>query len=83
MLALSPAPALWYPLVYGSPTGHAFPLQLLAERAAWDFVAAEGRGMELATIQPTAVFGPVRSVPQACLVWTRILLLHVGVLEVA
>lgn len=31
----------------------------LAERAAWDFVAAEGRGMELATILPVAVLGPV------------------------
>ena len=33
---------------------------MLAERAAWDFIASEGRGMELATVLPTAVFGPVR-----------------------
>lgn len=31
----------------------------LAERAAWDFVAAEGRGLELATVNPTAVLGPI------------------------
>ena len=37
---------------------------MLAERAAWDFVAVEGRGMELTTVLPTAVFGPVRSAPE-------------------
>lgn len=31
----------------------------LAERAAWEFVAREGGGMELATVNPVAVFGPV------------------------
>src|SRR5262245_50714152 len=31
----------------------------LAERAAWDFVAREGGGLELAVINPTAIFGPV------------------------
>lgn len=31
----------------------------LAERAAWDFLAREGNGLELAVINPTAVFGPV------------------------
>ncbi|EYF01310.1 SDR family oxidoreductase [Chondromyces apiculatus] len=31
----------------------------VAERAAWDFVAAEGRGLELSVINPTAIFGPV------------------------
>jgi len=30
----------------------------LAERAAWDFVAGEGRGLELATVNPTGVLGP-------------------------
>ncbi|MCA6124068.1 aldehyde reductase [Bradyrhizobium sp. WSM 1704] len=30
----------------------------LAERAAWDFVAREGGGLELAAVNPTAVFGP-------------------------
>ncbi len=31
----------------------------LAERAAWDFVAAEGRGLELSVVNPVGVFGPV------------------------
>ena len=31
----------------------------LAERAAWDFIAAEGNGLELAVINPVGVFGPV------------------------
>lgn len=30
----------------------------LAERAAWDFIAKEGRGLELATVNPVAVMGP-------------------------
>ncbi|WP_261810625.1 SDR family oxidoreductase [Levilactobacillus humaensis] len=31
----------------------------LAERAAWDFIATEGQGMELAAVNPVAVMGPV------------------------
>jgi nucleoside-diphosphate-sugar epimerase len=31
----------------------------LAERAAWDFVADEGGSLELAVVNPAAVFGPV------------------------
>ncbi|MFI7611056.1 SDR family oxidoreductase [Nonomuraea terrae] len=31
----------------------------LAERAAWDFISAEGGSMELTTILPVAVMGPV------------------------
>jgi nucleoside-diphosphate-sugar epimerase len=31
----------------------------LAERAAWDFIAQEGRGLELAVVNPVGVFGPV------------------------
>ena len=31
----------------------------LSERAAWDFVAREGNGLELAAINPVAVVGPV------------------------
>ncbi len=31
----------------------------IAERAAWDFVAKEGGGLELSTVLPVAVFGPV------------------------
>lgn len=30
----------------------------LSERAAWDFIAKEGRGLELSVINPTAVLGP-------------------------
>lgn len=30
----------------------------LAERAAWDFIASEGHGMELTAINPVAVLGP-------------------------
>ncbi len=32
--------------------------KVLAERAAWDFIKREGGGLELAVINPTAVFGP-------------------------
>ncbi|MGC1383553.1 MAG: aldehyde reductase, partial [Candidatus Acidiferrales bacterium] len=31
----------------------------LAERAAWDFMAKEGGALELTTVNPVAVFGPV------------------------
>ena len=31
----------------------------LAERAAWDFVAAEGGSLELSVVNPVGVFGPV------------------------
>jgi nucleoside-diphosphate-sugar epimerase len=31
----------------------------LAERAAWDFIAREGRDLELSVVNPSAVFGPV------------------------
>jgi dihydroflavonol-4-reductase len=31
----------------------------LAEKDAWDFIAREGGGLELATVNPTVVFGPV------------------------
>jgi nucleoside-diphosphate-sugar epimerase len=31
----------------------------LAERAAWDFMAREGAGLELAVVNPVGVFGPV------------------------
>ena len=30
----------------------------LAERAAWDFIEREGKGMEMATVNPTTVLGP-------------------------
>ena len=31
----------------------------LAERAAWDFIAQEGGGLELSVVNPVGVFGPV------------------------
>lgn len=31
----------------------------LAERAAWDFIEKEGQGLELTTVNPAGVFGPV------------------------
>jgi nucleoside-diphosphate-sugar epimerase len=31
----------------------------LAERAAWDFIAREGRDLELSVVNPVAIFGPV------------------------
>ena len=31
----------------------------LSERAAWDFIANEGRGLELSVVNPVGVFGPV------------------------
>jgi nucleoside-diphosphate-sugar epimerase len=35
----------------------------LAERAAWDFIAAEGSALELAVVNPVAVFGPALGRP--------------------
>jgi dihydroflavonol-4-reductase len=31
----------------------------IAERAAWDFIAKEARGLELSVVNPVGVFGPV------------------------
>jgi dihydroflavonol-4-reductase len=31
----------------------------IAERAAWEFVGAEGRNLELTAVNPTGIFGPV------------------------
>ncbi|MBA4228080.1 MAG: aldehyde reductase [Hyphomonas sp.] len=35
--------------------------KLVAERAAWDYVKGEGQGLELTTINPALVLGPVMS----------------------
>jgi nucleoside-diphosphate-sugar epimerase len=35
--------------------------KVLAERAAWDFIKTQGRGLELAVINPMAIFGPLLS----------------------
>lgn len=43
-------------------SGNVWPYQkskTLAERAAWEFIAREGEGLELSVINPTAVLGPV------------------------
>ncbi len=43
-------------------TGNVWPYQkskTLSERAAWDFIAREGGGLELSAVNPTAVLGPV------------------------
>ncbi len=43
-----------------SPEVGAYPKsKTLAERAAWDFVQTEGGALELAVVNPVAVFGPV------------------------
>jgi nucleoside-diphosphate-sugar epimerase len=39
--------------------------KLLAERAAWDFMAGQGGGTTLTTILPVAIFGPVQSAANA------------------
>ena len=31
----------------------------VAERAAWDFIATEGRGLELSVVNPAGIFGPI------------------------
>jgi nucleoside-diphosphate-sugar epimerase len=33
--------------------------KVIAERAAWDFIAREGRGLELSVVNPAGIFGPV------------------------
>ena len=43
-------------------SGHVEPYQVsktMSERAAWDFIAREGGGLELAAVNPVAVLGPV------------------------
>jgi nucleoside-diphosphate-sugar epimerase len=48
----------WTDLSYGAL--QAYPKsKTVAERAAWDFIAREGRGLELSVVNPVGVFGPV------------------------
>ena len=47
----------WTVLDEGLPAYHRS--KTVAERAAWDFVAGEGAGLELAVVNPVGVFGPV------------------------
>ena len=35
--------------------------KIFAERAAWDFIEKEGGSMEMATVNPTAILGPILS----------------------
>jgi nucleoside-diphosphate-sugar epimerase len=37
----------------------------IAERAAWDFIAAQGNALELTTINPSGIFGPALSTDYA------------------
>jgi nucleoside-diphosphate-sugar epimerase len=48
----------WTDLAGGDATAYV-KSKTIAERAAWDFVAREGGGLELAVVNPVAVFGPV------------------------
>ncbi len=41
----------------------------LAERAAWDFVAAEGNGIELAVVNPVGIFGPALNDDLSTSIW--------------
>lgn len=43
--------------------------KMLAERAAWDFVAAEGNGMELAVVNPVGIFGPALNDDLSTSIW--------------
>jgi nucleoside-diphosphate-sugar epimerase len=44
----------------GAPHVSPYPKsKTLAERAAWDFIASEGKDLELAVVNPVGVFGPV------------------------
>ena len=33
--------------------------KVIAERAAWDFIAGEGGGLELSVVNPAGIFGPI------------------------
>jgi nucleoside-diphosphate-sugar epimerase len=49
----------WTPLGVDGPGAAYIKSKAVAERAAWDFVADDGGGLELCTICPTAILGPV------------------------
>jgi nucleoside-diphosphate-sugar epimerase len=48
----------WTDLKAGNMTAYV-KSKTIAERAAWDFVAREGGGLELCVVNPVGVFGPV------------------------
>jgi dihydroflavonol-4-reductase len=41
----------------------------LAERAAWDFIAREGDGLELAVVNPVGIFGPALNDDLSTSIW--------------
>ena len=47
----------WTDLAFPNLTPYARS-KTIAERAAWDFIANEGGGLELATVNPVPIFGP-------------------------
>ncbi|MGJ4844665.1 SDR family oxidoreductase [Leifsonia sp. Le1] len=49
----------WTDLDSGVPVSAYVKSKTLAERAAWDFVQREGGGLELATVNPVGILGPV------------------------
>lgn len=49
----------WTDLESGRPVTPYARSKTLAERAAWDFARSEGGGMQLATVNPVGVLGPV------------------------
>lgn len=56
-------PAVYDETYWSDPTGPEITAyaksKTLAERAAWDFIASEGDGLELSVVNPVGVFGPV------------------------
>ena len=48
----------WTDLGSGIPVSAYVKSKTLAERAAWDFMAREGGGLELATVNPVGILGP-------------------------
>ena len=45
--------------IFGSDLSAYVKSKTLAERAAWDFIAAEGGNLELSVINPAGIFGPI------------------------
>ncbi len=53
-----------------APVGAYVKSKTIAEKAAWDFIAAEGNGLELTVINPVGVFGPaVGGITSASVDW--------------
>lgn len=53
-----------------APVGAYVKSKTIAEKAAWDFIASEGNGLELSVINPVGVFGPaVGGITSASVDW--------------